>query len=103
MRGLQSLEAGTAVEALRILQRLGGQIDLVITDIEMPGDMDGIDLAHSVKNSFSALPVIVVSGYNDKAPSGFAVVQKPFTTDAILQAIDRAMPVPGVHGAGGVS
>jgi len=50
---LQSLEAKDAVEALRILRERGDQINLVITDIKMPGDMDGIDLAYSMQNSFS--------------------------------------------------
>jgi CheY-like chemotaxis protein len=91
-RGLQIFEAGNAVEALRILRDRGSQIDLLITDIQMPGDMDGIDLAYSVKTSFSTLPVIVISGYSDKAAKGFTLVRKPFSPDAILQAVDEVMP-----------
>ncbi len=50
--GIQSFLAGNAVEALRILREHGSQIDLLITDIQMPGNMDGIDLAYSVKTRF---------------------------------------------------
>ncbi len=89
-RGIQSLEADNAVEALRIVQKLGGQIDLLITDVQVPGEMDGIDLAYSLKNSFRTLPVIVVSGCGDTAPTDFPFVRKPFTPDAILEAVDAA-------------
>jgi DNA-binding NtrC family response regulator len=90
-RGLISLEAANAAGALRVLEERGGRIDCLITDIEMPGDMDGIDLAYSVKNSFPALPVIVVSGYTDQAPPGFAFIRKPFMPAEMLQAVDQPM------------
>jgi CheY-like chemotaxis protein len=93
-RGIQCLEADGAAEALRILHKLGGQIDLLLTDIQMPGEMDGLDLAYSVRNSFSALPVIVVSGHIDRAPADFTVVQKPFLPGEILKAIDKVMLRP---------
>lgn len=97
-KGIVSLEAEDAVEALRIL-RLGGQIDLLITDIQMPGDMDGIDLAYSVRNSFSSLPVILMSGAVEKAPNGFTFVSKPFQADQILNAIDKKMIQTRARGA----
>jgi CheY-like chemotaxis protein len=90
-KGIRSLEAGDAIEALRIVQKLGGEIDLLITDIQMPGDIDGVDLAYSVRNLFSSLPVILISGNVERAPTGFAFVRKPFRADAILSAIDKAM------------
>jgi CheY-like chemotaxis protein len=65
-QGFENLEAGNAVEALEILQGLGGEIDLLITDIEMRGNTDGIDLAKSVRNSFSTLRIIAVPGRIDK-------------------------------------
>ena len=99
LRGLQSIEAGTAVEALLIVEKLSGQIDLLITDIQMPGDMDGVDLAYSVKNRFSAIPLILVSGNCNQAPPDFTFVKKPFMTDAILQAIDKVMHQSRVQGA----
>ena len=89
--GIQSLEAQNAVEALRILHKLGGQIDLLITDIHMPGDIDGVDLAYSVKDQFSLVPVILISGDAEKAPTGFRFVRKPFRADVILDAIGKAM------------
>jgi len=98
-RGIQCLEAENAIEALRILQKLGGQIDLLITDIQMPGDMDGLDLAYSARNSFASLPVIVVSGHIDKTPKDFVVVHKPFLPGELLNAVDKMMCRPGIDGA----
>jgi DNA-binding NtrC family response regulator len=88
-KGIRSLEAENAVEALRILDKLSQEINLLITDIQMPGDIDGLDLAYSVQNL--SCSVILISGTADKAPEGFIFVRKPFTTDAILSAIDKAM------------
>ena len=88
---MQTLQAANAVDALRIIQGWDGQIDLLISDIYMPGDMSGIELANWVKTSFPKLPVILVSGFTDRPPSGFNFVPKPFTCDAILKAIDKVM------------
>jgi len=90
-KGIQSVEAENAAEALRILQKLGSQIDLLITDIQMPGDMDGVDLAYSANSSFPTLPVILISGIVDKPSSGFTFVQKPFTPEAILEAVKKVI------------
>jgi CheY-like chemotaxis protein len=70
-KGIQSLETENAVEALRTLRKLNGEIDLLITDIQVPVDMDGIGLAYSVRNMFSSLPVILISGTAEKAPTVF--------------------------------
>src|SRR3954463_10119133 len=83
-RGIQSLEAENAVAAIRILQTLGDEIDLLISDIQMPGDINGVDLAYAAKNLISGVPVILVSGDADKTPNGFTFIQKPFTTDAFF-------------------
>ena len=50
-----------------------------------------MDLAYSVKNLFAFVPVILTSGTVEEAPTGFTFVRKPFKTDDILNAIDKAM------------
>jgi len=87
-QNIDTLEAANAVQALQIVQRLGDQLEGLITDICMPGDFDGVDLAYSVRNSLSALTVILISGYLDKAPACFRLIQKPFRPEAILDAIN---------------
>jgi CheY-like chemotaxis protein len=89
---LQSLEADSAGQALRIVQSLGRRLELVISDIRMPGDMNGVDLAHSLRNAFPALPVILISGYDDQIEhGGFDFIPKPFSAERILNAVERAM------------
>src|SRR4051794_29040297 len=90
-KGIRSLEAENGVDALRILQKLGDEIDLLITDIHMPGDINGVDLAYSVKNMFSCIRVILISADIEKAPADFTFVRKPFKADAILNAVDKVM------------
>jgi DNA-binding NtrC family response regulator len=98
-RGIRSLEAGNAVDALRILRKLDGKIDLLISDIQMPGDMDGVDLAYSV-NSFSSVSVILISSDITEAPPGFPFIPKPFRSDSILTLVDKTLNGILVRGAG---
>jgi DNA-binding NtrC family response regulator len=88
---IQSMEAESPAKALQLLGEFNGLIDLIISDVQMPGDMDGIDLAYSVRNSSPALPVILISGYSGKTvPANFLFVQKPFDSQAILDAVNKA-------------
>jgi CheY-like chemotaxis protein len=93
---IQSLEADNAAQALSIIHKLGGRLDLIVSDIKMPGEMDGIDLAYSVRNSFPALPVLLISGYGDvesvkQAAANFEFIQKPFVPETILMAVNKVV------------
>lgn len=92
-RRLQIVEAENAPTALRILWKLGGRLDLLLSDVNMPGDMDGVDLAHSVRNTFPTIPIILFSGYYEDAKDagGFEFIPKPFVPDTILGAVERAL------------
>jgi CheY-like chemotaxis protein len=59
--GLSVVEAATADEALSYLGA-GQRIDLVFTDIQMPGRLDGIGLARLLRERHPALPVVLTSG-----------------------------------------
>lgn len=59
--GYQVLEAATADEAIRILESRN-DISLVFTDIQMPGSMDGLKLAHAVRHRWPPIRIIVTSG-----------------------------------------
>jgi DNA-binding NtrC family response regulator len=90
-RGVQSVEATNVREALGIASRLEGRLDLIITDILMPGDMDGVDLAHSVRQQFPAVPVILTSGYGDDpniGSYGFPFIAKPFLPEKIWKVVE---------------
>jgi two-component system, NtrC family, sensor kinase len=90
-RQIQVLEAGNATEALRTLQKRG--VDLVLSDVIMPGDVSGLDLAHCVRHSFPSVPVILFSGYCEdaKEAAAFEFVKKPFSPETILNAVERAL------------
>lgn len=59
--GYRTLEASSADEAIAILTSTD-DISAVLTDIDMPGSMDGIGLAHAVHERWSPLKVVVISG-----------------------------------------
>jgi two-component sensor histidine kinase/CheY-like chemotaxis protein len=59
--GFRSVEAVNADEAMSILESRS-DISLLFTDIQMPGSMDGLKLAHTVRNRWPAIKIILVSG-----------------------------------------
>jgi CheY-like chemotaxis protein len=78
--GFVVIEAANADEALAILQT-SPQIDLVITDVRMPGSVDGIGLAVAMRSSWPHLKVIVVSAEAPSWPSpglADAFIGKPY-------------------------
>jgi signal transduction histidine kinase/CheY-like chemotaxis protein len=88
--GYTVLEAAHGEEALQMVRRHDGQIDLVITDVVM-ARMGGLELAQRVAKEHPGLPILLMSGYNteempeDDPTIGF--LQKPFTPSALLQAV----------------
>lgn len=77
--GYRCLEAGDAAEALRVLEREGGQLDLVITDVVMPG-ISGGDLGARLAERYPMLPVLYTSGFadDDVIRRGLLDVSRPF-------------------------
>ena len=89
--------AGTPAEALRIVAQEEG-MDLLITDIIMPGGMNGVDLAHQVREVFPQIRVIYSSGYpaNAMADRGLPVIdgrflRKPYQRSEFESAVRTAM------------
>jgi CheY-like chemotaxis protein len=85
-----------AAAALDALERMGGS-DLVLSDVTMPGGMDGQALAAEIRRRWPDTPVVLMSG--DPAslepypgrPRVRAVLSKPFTAAALLETVRRAM------------
>ena len=65
-RGYQVIEAGNGVEAIEALERQGGQVDLVVSDVVMP-EMDGPTLLKELRQRNPGLKIIFVSGYAEDA------------------------------------
>lgn len=106
--GFRVREAGTADEAETVLGT-GAQIDLLVTDVEMPGRKDGIALAGFVRTHFPHVPVIVVSGKAAPARAAdvaHAFFAKPYDTASLIQRIRMLLDArasPACNGAEPVS
>jgi PAS domain S-box-containing protein len=83
--GYRTIYRESAEEALKLLAD-GTKIDLVFSDIVMPGTIDGVGLAGEIRTQYPHLPVILTTGYSDAAqaaPSELRILRKPFDTDAL--------------------
>lgn len=60
--GFSVLEAGTGDEAIRLLDSLDS-LDLIVTDVRMPGSTDGVDVASHAQGRFPNVQIIVTTGY----------------------------------------
>jgi CheY-like chemotaxis protein len=79
-----------AETALQEVERDG--IDLVFSDIVMPGKMDGLGLAHRLKEIRPNLPVLLATGYSDAAANvrgNFPILRKPYEIHQLSQAIAK--------------
>jgi len=70
-------------------------VDLVFSDVMMPGGKNGIELARELKAKNAALPVVLASGYaesvrRDAEAAGLTLLSKPFNIEALADAVDRA-------------
>jgi PAS domain S-box-containing protein len=72
----------------------GEAIDLVFTDIVMPGELDGLALAYRIKEEYPDIAVLLTSGYAKAAntlEAGFPVLHKPYQLPTLAEAIRRAL------------
>jgi two-component system cell cycle response regulator CpdR len=90
--GYRILQAAQATEALRVL---AGEpdVDLLLTDIRMPGGMTGIDLARAALAQRPALRVMFTSGsaVSDAAPELGPVLQKPYRFETLQAELEAAL------------
>ncbi len=89
--GYNVLESQTAEDALEIARQNAGQIDILLTDIEMPG-LRGPELARRIQNIQSDVKVIFMSGYAEglpeaELPPNSAFLQKPFRFATLLEQL----------------
>jgi CheY-like chemotaxis protein len=79
--------AANARDGLEMVER--ERFDLVVSDIVMPGGMNGVDLARAIRGAFPSLPILLVTGYAGSADAGpdFPVLRKPYRLDQLRQAV----------------
>ena len=79
-----------AEAALTEIERDG--VDLVFSDIVMPGKMDGLALAQAIRGKYPRLPVLLATGYSDvlrKTSLGFPILKKPYEIHELSQALSK--------------
>lgn len=88
--GYEVSEAASAAEAIRRLEA-DSDIRLLLTDVDMPGGMDGIALAHYVRDRWPPVRLVVISGKvgvkPTELPAGARFVSKPYQEPALLDLV----------------
>jgi len=98
--GYRAIGAANADEGLCIL-RSGAAVDVVLTDVSMPGSMDGLEFARAVRSHNPEMPVILSTGHLDPSlekllPRAVEVLQKPYSQAQMVRAILRSISCSGV-------
>jgi PAS domain S-box-containing protein len=95
--GYTVLTARDADEALTVFDKAGGRIDLLFTDLVMPGSMNGLALADAVRERSPGIGVLLTTGYNDdllregKASGGADVLGKPYRRSDLADRVRAAL------------
>jgi two-component system, cell cycle sensor histidine kinase and response regulator CckA len=93
----QVVEAGSGMEALRVWDEYDGQVDLLLTDMVMPGGMTGRDLAEQLKKRKPGLRVIYSSGYSpeamekDTGEHDTAFLPKPYHPPQLARVVRKCL------------
>lgn len=90
--GYETMYRASAEAALDLLGE-GKKIDLVFSDIVMPGTIDGIGLAREIHSRYPRLPVALTTGYSDAVkavPSDLRILRKPFDAEKLRDFIEDA-------------
>ncbi|QUV86129.1 response regulator [Chloracidobacterium aggregatum] len=94
--GFAVVEARDGQAAWNIIQQQAGRFDLVVTDVRMP-NVNGVQLASSIWETYPDLPVLFISGYADRDDTrqSFAfrdnLIYKPFTAAEIVEKVKSMM------------
>ncbi len=95
--GFIVIEAGNAEEALTVLSEQGGEINILFSDIRMPGRLTGRQLAEEVSSLYPAVRTLLTTGYEDETgqlsdanPTGAGnvpVLRKPYSKSELIDAV----------------
>jgi len=95
--GYQVDEAPNAAVALdRLADREQPNIDVLFSDIVMPGPLDGIALADEVHRLYPSIRIVLATGYSTRlmASSGYRVLAKPFSHEALADTLSAMLDAP---------
>jgi len=90
LQGCEVISAFNADEAISILQSRA-DIEVVFTDIDMPGSMDGLRLAAAIRDRWPPIQVIVTSGKATPSilPQHVSFLAKPYTVDDVVKSVEQ--------------
>jgi DNA-binding NtrC family response regulator len=95
------LEAADGVGAAKIWTEKDGQIDLLFSDMVIPGQLNGLELAQQFKRAKPDLRVVLTSGYVSEAKMngdlkqlGFSYLAKPFIWEDLAEALRSTVRLP---------
>ncbi|WP_434547865.1 response regulator [Pseudomonas putida] len=91
--GYDAQLAGDAASAIELLEHHLDKIDVVVTDVVMPG-MSGLELGDFITEKWPALPVVLASGYSHalakNARHKFRLLKKPYSINELVAALSQA-------------
>jgi signal transduction histidine kinase len=100
-RGYRVYEACSGAEALSVWEAHGSEVDLLLTDMVMPGGVSGRELAEQLRGKKSDLKIIYTTGYSPDAISpdlalqeGMNFLAKPYHPDKLIQIIRQRLDEP---------
>jgi len=92
--GFRVVEAASADEAITILEARH-DVRVVVTDVQMPGSMDGLKLAATIRNRWPPIALVVTSGRifarPEDLPERGRFLQKPYSGSRLIEAINAAL------------
>ena len=95
--GFDVAGAANATEAIAILEARN-DIRIIFTDIQMPGSIDGLRLAHLVKNRWPPIKIIATSGHHSvrdgELPEGGRFLPKPYTCAGVAAVLHELQNEP---------
>ena len=97
--GYRVAHATSATEALCALEN-ARKVDLVFSDVMMPGGMNGVELAREIRTRALGVPVLLTSGYAEAArksaaAEGVHVLAKPYSLEDLATALREAIDSAG--------
>ncbi|GAC1337896.1 MAG: hypothetical protein NVSMB26_25210 [Beijerinckiaceae bacterium] len=94
--GMTTLQAGNGDEALEVLRKKAVKVAVLLTDVRMPGELDGLDLAHVAQKSWPWIKVVLMSAVDisrapDKLPRDARFLSKPWRHQEMTNSIRDAV------------
>lgn len=94
--GFAVLEAMNVAQAIRVLDEHHGKVQLLFTDVQMPGDGDGFDLARRTAELWPHITIVVASGHvrpeRGDLPDGATFIAKPFSPSVVRHHVRNTLP-----------